>query len=636
MSNRKSRNQNVKKEEFKQKEGKKTFNVDNIKLAINENKNINILNQNKEKDLLTEENEKVLLTEVETIKKKENNRKNFLKEKLNNLEVDENLKKGASSGIVKAKESFEKEFKDKNSDIELKNSPMNLKEILNKKINLTNQSRNNLTKEEEKQLKLLKISEENTKNSIVKLEKNKKLIEEEGLNLINNSIVDKNIRIAKINSIKDKTNLLQKKLENINNQIEEITAVNKPSKKEILSKYLENFEKDKEDYKLKIQEYAKQSKEIKEKIKKDKLITSQKREKLLEKIEKENIENKEKLFQEKKEKEHQIFLKRKNETEEKIKRVKPFIKEINKKSKNEYLYYRNKERFDLNEQMMVDRVNLQKKNFVTLDEIKELSERRKEQKEILDKEIKEKNKKLHQMWNNRSQILPTFKSKLAKICEEEDKEKYNYEEKKRKIAELEKEKLEYSKNNIPKPLVNQKLKSFREISMKKIDRNSVILTEKNNKKRNEMFYVSPPKRIHTLSVSNIDSYNKINEDEELYSILKKKKRFLKPIQILHPKPEKPINYLDEIIKQRDLEGKKKSPRIIKLNIKNSGNQTGDIMEQLDFFKVQAEHLDEEVKQKRLYMKLNGGYQFNPQIGDQVGDMLIESIQAKIDAIHQLN
>jgi hypothetical protein len=36
------------------------------------------------------------------------------------------------------------------------------------------------------------------------------------------------------------------------------------------------------------------------------------------------------------------------------------------------------------------------------------------------------------------------------------------------------------------------------------------------------------------------------------------------------------------------------------------------------------------------MKLNGGYQFNPQIGDQVGDMLIESIQAKIDAIHQLN
>ena len=114
MSNRKSRNQNVKKEEFKQKEGKKTFNVDNIKLAINENKNINILNQNKEKDLLTEESEKVLLTEVETIKKKENNRKNFLKEKLNNLEVDENLKKGASSGIVKAKESIEKEFKDKN------------------------------------------------------------------------------------------------------------------------------------------------------------------------------------------------------------------------------------------------------------------------------------------------------------------------------------------------------------------------------------------------------------------------------------------------------------------------------------------------------------------------------------------
>jgi hypothetical protein len=36
------------------------------------------------------------------------------------------------------------------------------------------------------------------------------------------------------------------------------------------------------------------------------------------------------------------------------------------------------------------------------------------------------------------------------------------------------------------------------------------------------------------------------------------------------------------------------------------------------------------------MKLNGGYQKNPKIGDQLGSMLIESIQSKLDIINKLN
>ena len=48
------------------------------------------------------------------------------------------------------------------------------------------------------------------------------------------------------------------------------------------------------------------------------------------------------------------------------------------------------------------------------------------------------------MWINRSQILPSFKSQISKICEEDDKEKYmNYDDKKKKIAELENHKIEY-------------------------------------------------------------------------------------------------------------------------------------------------------------------------------------------------
>ena len=48
------------------------------------------------------------------------------------------------------------------------------------------------------------------------------------------------------------------------------------------------------------------------------------------------------------------------------------------------------------------------------------------------------------MWSNRSQLLPIYKSKISKICEEDDKEKYCYDElKKEKMHDLEREKIEY-------------------------------------------------------------------------------------------------------------------------------------------------------------------------------------------------
>ena len=210
-------NQNLKREEYEQKDGKNSLN---------------------------EDNNKILITEVNTInkKKKYNKRRNYLKEKLDNLNVSNDLKNEVSSGIEKAKENFKNEFITQ-PNIIVKDNPNNLILILEKS---KSSKQNIMSKEALKQLKLLKISEENTINSIVKLEKNKKIIENESIKNIKGGIVEQNIRIAKINSIEDKKNLLQMKLENINNQIDEIMNNNKPNKKEILSNFIENFEKDKE------------------------------------------------------------------------------------------------------------------------------------------------------------------------------------------------------------------------------------------------------------------------------------------------------------------------------------------------------------------------------------------------------
>ena len=239
----KKEKRNYMKEKFTQKETKKEEerkeleeNLGNKEIENEEKKEKEKKEGKERKDDINDD--KVLITEIDINKKL--GKRIFLKEKLNNLEVSEDLKQEILSEIEKAKENSKIDFTEKENE---------KKEIYKKDNN--NSQPNILSKNLLKQIRILKKSEENTINSISKLEKNKKLIENEGLNSVKNGIVEENIRKSKINDIEDKKILLQMKLENINNQIKEIITVNKPSKKEIISNFLDNFEKDKEDYQQK-------------------------------------------------------------------------------------------------------------------------------------------------------------------------------------------------------------------------------------------------------------------------------------------------------------------------------------------------------------------------------------------------
>jgi hypothetical protein len=242
----KKEKRNYMKEKFTQKETKKEEerkeleeNLGNKEIENEEKKEKEKKEGKERKDDINDD--KVLITEIDINKKL--GKRIFLKEKLNNLEVSEDLKQEILSEIEKAKENSKIDFTEKENE---------KKEIYKKDNN--NSQPNILSKNLLKQIRILKKSEENTINSISKLEKNKKLIENEGLNSVKNGIVEENIRKSKINDIEDKKILLQMKLENINNQIKEIITVNKPSKKEIISNFIDNIEKDKEDYKQKKKE----------------------------------------------------------------------------------------------------------------------------------------------------------------------------------------------------------------------------------------------------------------------------------------------------------------------------------------------------------------------------------------------
>ena len=164
---------------------------------------------------------------------------------------------------------------------------------------------------------------------------------------------------------------LSQKLYNINLQIEKIAELNKPSKKEILNNFYDNFEKDKDIYREKAKKYYKDSLDSKRKILEDKRITSERREKILIEKEKEENERKEKLLIEKNEKERQNILKRKKEIDEKLEKTKQYINKKNHKSEKDYLYYKNKEKFETEEQKYLDKEKHKKKEFITKEEIKE-------------------------------------------------------------------------------------------------------------------------------------------------------------------------------------------------------------------------------------------------------------------------
>ena len=263
-------------------------------------------------------------------------------------------------------------------------------------------------------------------------------------------------------------------------------------------------------------------------------------------------------------------------------------------------------------------------------------------------DAEEKKKQLIKLWSYRSQTLPTYKHPLTVKLEEELalKMQQNEEDKKKKECND----LEKRNYQPPKVIQSQKLKSQRETRKDKVDRESVMQTELNNKKRLDRLKFTPIISPKNLKKIQEEINQEINNDLEfdIKSLLqKKKKKILKPIRILHPKPEKPIDYLTQMIvekeksKNKSIQEKTEDSIDIKTNLNNkisSRNEKNvdNIIDTLKMVKAQTETIDNKVQLKKQILKLNGGYLNNPKLGDEVGDLLIESIQTKLNIMNKLN
>ena len=618
-------------------------NINNGSLMLTELLDIDNKNNQEEINNITNNN-----INNRTLNVSENNNNSFLKKKLENVKLPKNLKNDINSGIEKSHLEIHDDFKNDLLNISNKKTTVNELLGLNKSNgNIFLTSVDKISKENLKRLKSLKLEEKNIKKNIAKINMNTKLLED-GLSL-KNDIVDENIRKSQLKNMNDIKEDFITKLIKVNQKIELILNEEKFSQKGKKKLDWENLDEAQEEYNVHLKKLKEEQNKNKAKFDSDLKIAYEKHQKFCDQLELEKSGKLEKLIKERKDTERKVILKRKKEADEILEKSKKYLNEKFTKKDNDYRYYQIKEKFENNEKKLIDKVNMQKKDpLITQEEIKELSKRIKEQKKLLGEDAEEKKKQLIKLWSYRSQTLPTYKHPLTVKLEEELalKMQQNEEDKKKKECND----LEKRNYQPPKVIQSQKLKSQRETRKDKVDRESVMQTELNNKKRLDRLKFTPIISPKNLKKIQEEINQEINNDLEfdIKSLLqKKKKKILKPIRILHPKPEKPIDYLTQMIvekeksKNKSIQEKTEDSIDIKTNLNNkitSRNEKNvdNIIDTLKMVKAQTETIDNKVQLKKQILKLNGGYLNNPKLGDEVGDLLIESIQTKLNIMNKLN
>ena len=631
----------------------------------------------KGKKVKKKEQEPVLLTEVKQQvpkieEKKESVTHKFLREKLEKLNFSKNLQTGINIGFDKINLDLKDNLVDK---INIKDKKINLETIINnkRKIPELNLGKNgityNLNKQSILRLKHLKADEKYIKKKLNKIEESEKLIKSE--EPIKNDVIALNIRNNNLKKYSSMKNELLFKLKYNSSIISDVLDKDKVLNRNLLMQNYNNHTNN-----IELDNFSKQFSLSEDQEKFNKYLIKKQQE---EQLKREQFQNELKKSSEKKTKEielneKKIWEKQKEHINELKKKEKEFLNKLKEKNnlileksiKNidksqrrqtkDYLFYQVKQRFDNNEKKLVDKVNMIKKDsLVTKEELDDLANKRNERKKILEENVEERKIKLIKMWKERNKQLPLYKHPVLGMIEDE----------KLDIMEDEQEKQEQKENNErikknyqpPKVKIDLQLKQIVEKRITMSHKDKVMETEINNKNRlmknlNFMANIIEVAKEENLAKNkNVKKSRNIKTEKEKEKEKKDKIKIAKSLDSsenkkrfnyhLHPKPEKPIDYLKEIMKGKkgNQKGEKKEQGVgemlAELSDDNKINGRNQIIDTLDMIKSKTDAIDQKVSEKKEVMKVKGGYINNTNIGDEVGDLLIESIQTKLSLLNKL-
>ena len=592
----------------------------------------------------------------------------YLKDKISKIKLNKNAKIGISEGINKQLKNIESEIMEDKilmTEVPKKNNIGRMFSYsLHKmpKLQLSNFEQKNRYKT----LKDLKEEKDDLKNKLKKIISNEKLFDKEenhkgrndGLIIANNlTAVEQNIYDSKKKLIKNKKNEIINKIDRIDDNIKElISSEVKTTRKDRIKNYIENFDKDKETIELKMKKYFKETKERNKRIESD---FNKKLEKLKKEIDdknkKENLKKQE-IFKKFKEQEKLIVNKRAKKNSDKVIACKSYIKKIPKENRNEYLFAKKEEEFIKEEKNIIEKENLKRKERMKMDlnEINEFEKNVISYREKFETENSERKKKLLYEWRERKNTLPVNNAYTHKDFEEEQtKEIVKEELKKKKFIELKQKRISFGyniKNNL-QPEISEKLKKKRIELIKSIENPTLSLKEKilTDRKRKEE-ESAENKKIKKIKLKVNNSVNKVNKNINTNTSPNldtnnnndNKKILSPPIRIVypfHPNADKKIDYLTKLRiekeKRKSLSNEKKEENSNNIKwIKALNNNEGNVFENINMIKEQAKVLDDEVKMKEQIIKLNGGMKNNPEIGQKLSNLIINSIEAKLSILNK--
>jgi hypothetical protein len=562
----------------------------------------------------------------------------LLKEKLSNIDINIKALTGINKGMEKQIKDIEQDILDnqilitepkKKFDMN-KKKPEIIKDFENKKklktIKGLNEFRNHL----------------NSKLQKILLQEN--YLQNEGnldnINLPEKyiSLVDQNIYESKKNLLEEQKEKLMKKIDLIEEDLKTLTLGGEElTRKNRIKNYLQDFEKDKKIIESRAKKYYKESIERNKRIEKD---LNKKYDKMKKEMEMKITEEKAKQienFKKMKEKEKQIIEKRCKENDEIYNKYKPYISRKMKENIKDYLFLKKEEAFKNEEKLLIEKENLRRKEKmkINFNEINEFEKNINLQQEKTKTEQNERKKKLFLEWKERKSSLPTYNLNLNKNKEESDEE--NNEDKDNGIitARDKKDKMLLFANEIKnkrQPEINEKLKNKRMLLIQSIEnpKMAVKLSHKLLFQKYKKFSDDLNKDIKT----NKNTLKDIKLNNSL-SPRRNKKR----LYPLHPKSKTKIDYLTELIIKKEKKKSLSNEKDLKEDFnkakwsKEINDKNGSVTENINYVKEQTKIIDNKIKQKEQFLKLNGGVENSPEIGQEMSKLIIDSIGAKLSILN---
>ena len=655
--------------EINKKDNEENLHLENISKSKNEEKKIN---KSKEKKILKDEltqNDDNLFNNSMRDEEFNNNRINNYNSEDFNLISTNDIKDGNTTNQNDINgNNIQKMLNLSNTDI------MNLVKSQSYLTNLPISKRkvNNEKNNDNRDIKKLKLKKETRiaynslreKENSICMEINAIKQKKQNLESFSNDIissknkVENNIINSKLKNLKNSENNLLDKLESVKQQIVNLLDKNKKLNrraklKTFLDKY--NFPEASTDYSAKAKALDSEISKSRQNHLKDIERSLIKKENELNRQMEEQKKMKDDFMREFRRKEQEIIHKRKLQADLKMIEAKKFIKNTYNYDPNNYLYNRLANKFEESEKKFLESQISEKKKESGIEEISIVKRRIIECKYELEKRRIEKTNEMKQLWHSRSVSMAKYPSNILKQLHEFDLKKFE-EEEKQKIQRLvlAKEKERFVKENVSLPPISEKLKNEREkrlnsfLNLEGRKRVQCIKDEFDKKIKNKFSLVEETilkkleaqkgSRDKTLKSKDFETNSKLVKSSSDVNIFKyntaknkNKLNSLSPTTKLQKKKPNEINYLEQLRKERKINSK----NYINWNkeINNSKSVRG---ENLDNVKKQIDVLDEKFEMNKNLIKIKGGYLNNQELGDDMNNLIINSIRGKLALMEKMD